>query len=410
MSKIKFNYLTNPKAINEKLIWLIEQVRCIKNESEQGPVSSISAVHIKFEDTSNAFTSVEQKAAVLINSSDSFTLTGDHLPIIECTYEGFIYVLTFNEIKAIGEFGSGSNVTLEESDLIVISKFVENIDFDPVYENTNIVPQTIGGYNQGQPATPPGGILVNEAIDKLIFPKILPTIIQPSFDLSLTGNNLRKIGANTTFDIIFNFNRGSIKGDYVSGFWDENEEQGKTAGEAISYTIDGQTGLASNILNVTKTVQQGINSFNGKVFYEEGDQPVDSYGDNVGSPLPAGNQTESNSFEGVYPLFATIIDITTLTELNLYSMLNANNIEIDLIGETGGNKQKFEIPDTWITNRGTPKVEYFNTVSNQYDPTDKIGDFDTTPETKTIEGNSVNYTRFTHNKSDRANIKIKLIL
>ena len=78
----------------------------------------------------------------------------------------------------------------------------------------------------------------------------------------------------------------------------------------------------------------------------------------------------STSFEGVYPLFATTSNITTLTQQTLVSMLTGNNISMTLVAETGGNKQKFEIPTAWTgapTNKPLLGILTYNSVSGNYE-------------------------------------------
>jgi hypothetical protein len=56
-------------------------------------------------------------------------------------------------------------------------------------------------------------------------------------------------------------------------------------------------------------------------------------------------------------------------------------------------------------------VYYFNAVSNQWDTVNKIGDWITTPDTQTIQGAIVNYTKYTKDVALPAagSRKIKLV-
>lgn len=84
----------------------------------------------------------------------------------------------------IADFGIGG---IEEGELIpsgttftnFIKKLVKGDNFSDstvIYINTNPVPITIGGYIAGQPATPPDGLDIQQAIDKFLFPAVNPTI------------------------------------------------------------------------------------------------------------------------------------------------------------------------------------------------------------------------------------------
>ena len=70
-------------------------------------------------------------------------------------------------------------------------------------------------------------------------------------------------------------------------------------------------------------------------------------------------------------------------------------IQASLVTESGGGglKQYIEVPNAWSTITG---LQQFNTLSNVYD-TILLSSFTTSSVTKTIEGQSVNYTKYTHN-------------
>lgn len=263
------------------------------------------------------------------------------------------------------------------------------------------------GIKQGDTVTK--GTSLTEFAELLLTDIFEPDLNPPSFSMSVSGSSLRIIGSSSTFTLTFNFNRGSIVGDLVNGVWDAGAFQNPRAGASSSYTIDGVT-KAGNTLDKTVTVAQGNNSYSGTVSYAEGPQPLNSVGENFNAPLPAGTSpSRSASFEGIYPLFASTDTITTATQQALRSMLSANNIQIDLVAESGGNKQFFDIPDAWLTPRPLQSVQFFNTVSGSFDSTNQLSTFTTSTVTKTIEGNSVGYTRYTNNQADRGDLLIRLI-
>jgi hypothetical protein len=92
-------------------------------------------------------------------------------------------------------------------------------------------------------------------------------------------------------------------------------------------------------------------------------------------------------------------------------MLYSNNIEILFVAEPEDNsvKHKFEIPVAWTTARPLVAVNYFNVVSNQFDSANKISEFSTSAVTNTIQGNSVNYTRYTHTGLAAGARRIRLV-
>lgn len=251
---------------------------------------------------------------------------------------------------------------------------------------------------------------LNQFIEQLLVTTYNPTLTGPSFSLANNAGSLRKIGSVINVLLTFTFNRGSILGANNPIVWDPLVLQNFRAGAAISFTINAVT-QGTNTLTVSNhAVITGNNTFSGTVTFGAGSQPLDSDNNPHDSPLASGTSaSQSTSFEGVYPIFATTASIGTLSEQGLYSMLSGNNIELTLVAETGGNKQKFELPNSWVSSRPLTKVEYFNTVSNQFDATNKISDFTETTVSETIEGSSITYKRYTNSSPDRGALKIKLI-
>lgn len=151
-------------------------------------------------------------------------------------------------------------------------------------------------------------------------------------------------------------------------------------------------------------------NYQGNISYGQG-----AVKDNAaGIPDPTGRIEAGNvnsntiSYRGDYPLFATTANIITATKQPLVNMNTANNVHISLVAESGGNKQFFEIPDAWLALRPLVYVQYFNTVSNQFDTANKISDFAVNSVNETIQGNTVGYKRYTYTGADRANILIRL--
>lgn len=106
--------------------------------------------------------------------------------------------------------------------------------------------------------------------------------------------------------------------------------------------------------------------------------------------------TANASFTFVYPWYATTNTITTLTKQALQN--GGNYYEFTSVAETDADKEKFDIIDT-ITITG---VEFFNTVSGSWEwingsKSSSLTAFTTSAVSHTVQGNVVNYTRYTHN-------------
>ena len=237
-----------------------------------------------------------------------------------------------------------------------------------------------------------------------------PTFVNPQFSLTRGSLSLRIAGSLDSFNLTYNFNRGSILGNIVGGIWNPYEFQNPRAGEAISFVINGVSNGTSNVLSlVDYEVLLGVNTFNGSVTFAQGVQPLNSEGNAFGSPFPSGTESRTAMFEGVYPLFGTTTNINTLTQQPLISMIGGNLIEFSLVDETDSNKQTIEIPDAWLSSRPLQSIQYFNSFSGQWDTSNKISDFAVTSVNKTISSNSVGYKRYTHIGARRIGLLIRII-
>jgi len=287
------------------------------------------------------------------------------------------------------------------------------------YSNQNLTKVSVGGVEQNSNIFA-SGLTLHEIIQKVFYPKIEPTINLSTLELvqtlNLNGNQLSLVEAGNIVKLMLypNFNRGT---SVVAG------QPTKFMGLPTTYTFTGTNIAVPIIINGSiisydvdnYLIQPGINTHNLTINYSTGEQPV--YDD--GTPYTEGNAvtfvnsgiiSDSSSFEGVFAIFATTSNITELTKQNLVSMINGNNIEINLVAEINtDNRHTFEIPSVWLNSRPLQKIEYFNSFINQYDITDRLNQFDQIGITKNIFGNNINYVKFTHNGVLSGPRKIRLI-
>ena len=254
----------------------------------------------------------------------------------------------------------------------------------------------------------PSGLNLQGFAETLLLKTYYPTFVNPSFSLSNNAGAYNEVGQLVNVLLTFSFDRGQILGSLVSGIWNSSSVQNNRAGAASTYTLDGNVQLGNTLTVTNHVTTQGMNTFSGIVSYLQGPQPINSLSTGYSSPYPAGSSpSQSTSYEGVYPIFATTSSIGVLTKQGLYSMISSNDIELILVAEVGG-KQQFEMPLPWLTSRPITGIYYFNTVSNAYDPTNKINDFTHTVTTETIQGNSVTYWLYTNQSPRRGIMKIKI--
>ena len=298
--------------------------------------------------------------------------------------------------------GSGATIVTQVGDQIIIDTSVSS---DAGIYNTTLdpslaMPNPVGGIPADTTVADLKGDTFIKLFDDLLFPTVEPTYVSPNNSFVDNQGPYEEIG--TSIDITFNagFSRGQI---LVSGNF-----QDYRSGLPNTYTYTG-TGIAGSVSSTSLTdssilygytVLIGVQSWTNTVSYDAGPQPYDNKGNPVDSPLPAGTTSAKTvSFEGVYPIYATISNIADPNEKLLplnYGMLSpSNNIQISLPAESGGNKQSFDIAQSWEgapTNRPLQGVE-------QYDPNFDVWNalnFSSFTKTPTTHG-AVSYWRYTYN-------------
>jgi len=251
-----------------------------------------------------------------------------------------------------------------------------------------------------------------QVMEDMFYPRSVPNLTNPSLTSFYDDKDQYQIiGSNLSIIYTANFSRGSINPQYTaaSPFRSGNPN-------TYYYNFFGSTqNFAQTAITdtrvINRVVTQGVQTSTCYVSYDGGVQPFDSKGAPYLSPLPAGNSnTRSVTFEGVYPLYATTLDITILTPQQLYSMISEDDIEMTLVAEPpfGTDRQKFEIPNAWLTQpRPLVGVQFYSDFENAWkyfggSAVDSLTYWTTSnPGNKIIQGNSVAYTRYTFNSPDK---------
>ncbi len=326
----------------------------------------------------------------VINASD---ITGIQDLIISIITNSSIYI----DVSALG----GITTDLSTS----------HVWYDSALSPSLTMPIAVGGYAAGTPLSSIYGDNVTTILDTLLFGgNMYPTYVAPSSSFSVNpATVLYEVGATPTLVFTISYDPGEI---LLGGVY-----QADRAGAATSYNYTGTpltTPSASNTQTATSyTVTLGVQTWTGSVNYAEGPQPLDAAGNPYESPLPAGTTaSDSVSIEGVYPLFATTVDINTLTQQSLVSM-SETIVEFDgvLVAESGGSKQKFDVELTWAASLSG--IRTYNSLSGTWDyqegnVTAALARWTTSSVTHTIQGNVINYTRYTYNGVNRTAIPIRL--
>lgn len=243
---------------------------------------------------------------------------------------------------------------------------------------------TVGGIRSG--TTYEEGTTLEKLFRDMLNPVAYPTLTNPSATLSATGDKLLEVGAtlNTTFTLAFS--RGSINPAYGTS--------GYRAGEATSYTFDGET-KASN--QFTRVITEAKTSYQGSVSYAQGEQPKDSTGANYNSPLPAGSVNSSVvSYEFVNAMYANTANIASVAKLSLVSK-NAKTYTFVFPAQTVANPEEFHIDSSW----NITAIESLNTLSGQWENCANEFTQGTTTHDDAA-GNPVSYKTFTDNRGYNA--------
>ncbi len=219
-----------------------------------------------------------------------------------------------------------------------------------------------------------------------------PNYITPTVDMT-TPSALQKVGASYGVSLTLTYNQND-------------------GGAITSQSIEKNGVEVSNTNTFAETllVPIGLTTYKGTVNYAQGPIKDNSIGipDPVGR-IPAGSKSVTKTVEGVYPLFAATSSITVGTEQSLVSMLVGNNVVLNLVAESGGNKQFFDIPQIWTDSRPLTKIEFFDFNTNAWNSQNQLSTFTRVTNTHTVNGSVINYHRYTNNTSNRGAIRLRLI-
>jgi hypothetical protein len=312
--------------------------------------------------------------------------------------------------------GSGDTTVTEVGNTIVI--YSSGGTGGGTYNLSSPAVCTVGGISAGTALT---GKTSFQLFEEILVPELCGAITPPSTSIGLGASGLYEIGCILSQTISGTFSRGLINPQYcsVSAF---------RSGCANAYSFTG-TGMPpgfqacalspANQTTLGYIVLYGTQSWGVCTRYNAGSPALGSKGTTYCAALASGNTTAaSGSIVGVYPLFATTSNIITLTKQTLQNMSTANNIQINLVAESSPNKQKFEIPCTWLgapTSRPLTAVCQWNTVSSQWEyPGGTAGTslaiWTTSSATETVQGIvGIGYCQYTYNSTDRRAVCIRLV-
>jgi hypothetical protein len=284
----------------------------------------------------------------------------------------------------------------------------------------------VGGITVGYVLT---GKTSNEIIQDMLFPELFGALnpvngatqsAAPSVSLSPSNASLYEVGCSIpTVTINASFSRGTINPQYCSAC-------SQRSGPVTTHYFSGPQITTGSISCTTLTpttattsayvVTSGVNSTWGVcVATSIGTQPKSNKNNNFSSPLPANTSPAGTAgYIGAYPIFATTVAIGTLTKQALQNMATANAIQYTVVAETGGGKQKVQIPCAWLSTRPLIGVCQYNTVSSQWEypggsAAASLALWTPSSASQTIQSSSIGYCQYQHNAADRNDVQIRLV-
>tara|TARA_R110000851_G_scaffold150453_1_gene291244 strand:- start:1397 stop:2614 length:1218 start_codon:yes stop_codon:yes gene_type:complete len=255
-----------------------------------------------------------------------------------------------------------------------------------------------------------------EMMNKMLYPTQNPAIQPPTQTLSISPgpqvNQYQEIGASITVTLTGTFNQGTIVPAYSGG-------PSVRSGVPVTYNFSGPQVSAqttSSLGPITEStgayqILIGAQTWTNSITYLAGQMPLNSDGLPYNPPgaLPGGTtSTISKTITGVYPVYATTVNINTLTIQSLQSMAAGGYIEVTMVNESVFPPifAAIDIPQLWSTITG---YETFNTQNNTWTPGSLATDWITTTSQRTINSQAVDYVLYTRTGSPGATAQYRFL-
>lgn len=201
-------------------------------------------------------------------------------------------------------------------------------------------------------------LTLQEFAERLLTKEINPVITQPSASIAISGlaAGLQEIGTKATLSFTSTFNRGKV----AKGWGDKATMNAYYSGLPTSYTYTGpslptgavsSTALTDSQSATDYIVADGTQSWKVTVAYDAGDyQPLTNYGNNFSTKCAAGSKVSNTiTITGVYPVYATTANITTLTK---QSLVSKGKLTYTMAAETDEHKWSIRYPASWGNVKG----------------------------------------------------------
>ena len=235
------------------------------------------------------------------------------------------------------------------------------------------------------------GKTAEEILLMMLFGVVSPTLTAPSLSIELSTKTPLLIGREATLEGALVFDRGRIDPAYGTS--------GYRAGLPISFSITDKLIETSNTtynfkFSFTPTASENFVGYS--VSYSEGEQPLNSIGQNFNSPLPAGIIGNQLSIAATYPIYC---DEGKEIEFEWIQDEDGDAYQSAFATEATGERQAFAVSN----NLKVIGVKTFDDLAQQWNwlggETAEVSltYFDTTTVTGESLGEKTDYTLYTHN-------------
>ena len=228
------------------------------------------------------------------------------------------------------------------------------------------------------------GRTAEEILLTMLFGIVNPTFTNPSFSVSIDGETTAIAGKTTTISGSLIFDRGAIEPPYGTS--------GYRTGIAQSYEVNGIS-FDDSTFTIEFTPIVGDNTISAIVYYAEGEQPLNSIGQNYDKPYPAGSLVTTFNIKGINQIYTESgselefiwFEDTTDTE-------QGQGYQGVMVQETEDIKQSFAIAQSvkvigikqyepmtqtwqWIGGSAEASLTYFDTTIIEGDSLDETDDY-----------------------------------
>ena len=301
----------------------------------------------------------------------------------------------------------GNGINISTSDNIIIIDASGSGNYDSTLLPSITMPTTVGGYPSGTDVSTLLGDSLIKMFDNLLFPTVDPTYVNPScqFVVDVSGGPaslVQEVRSVLDLTFISSLDKGSIdvseifqayrSGDASIFFYNDPSADSLLVDTNAISNNDTQYVIGYNVF-------EGIQTFSAYINYKEGPQPVNNKNVNVDSSLSSGDTSplQNLPFEGVYPYFATTVDVLTLTKQPLTSTASLSLIDSSLAGENDINRQTIQFPDNFGL---VSSVNTWNTTTGQWQVS-SLSEWTITSLQIDINGSDVTYNNYEYNSSWR---------